>query len=708
MNLLSKLMFWKKNKIIINEAPTANSTKKSSGGQQITNANLKNFVVKAVGFSGDSSSGDFVSPDYDLSEIKTAAESDSYISIALRKYSELIFKAGYNIVSDNDAAAEYIESRLRMMSFTTNIPIDILFQQIAEDLIKYSNAFIAKSRVDTNQLGGIQAQGILDKKPVGGYFRLDPTTIQIKRDSNGTVQQYQQESGSDSATFKNTDMIHFYKNKEGGSAFGTPDIIPALEDVKLLRKIEGNVLDLIYRFAIPIYQMKVGIPEAGLMATDKEIDDAKTEIEKMASDGIIVTNERTDFKAIGAEGQAIDVSNYLSYFEKRVFSALNLSESQMGRGGAKQDADSMEEQVHQRVKFIQRTISIFIENFIFNELLLEGGFNPIYNEADIVKFQFNEINLDTKVKMETHAINQFQGNGISFPEMRKQLGLKSDNVDESLLYANMIQQKNALELVQAKLGVSSNSNSTSSNTGTSGPDKQQKTSGTAKNTISPTNQHGTTSVNIKESFSLTEESNTVKNIEKYKKNFAAIYKKYQDARNDICEHDVEINSILALTRDSISKDLKQRIQEEASNGVIKALNDINSSNKTISNKIIVKQLENKTDKILNNIFRDIKKRLKIAKLKEDKLFAFDAIEYRLRFLAEEIISKSYWFAYVKTCQQFNIPEVYVKFNNNKNNDDSEGRSCIVKTNAFTLDDIPPYNAYCSCKISTKGGYKSWH
>ena len=39
----------------------------------------------------------------------------------------------------------------------------------------------------------------------------------------------------------------------------------------------------------------------------------------MASDGIMVTNERTEFIAIGAEGEAIDVTGYLSYFEKRVF-----------------------------------------------------------------------------------------------------------------------------------------------------------------------------------------------------------------------------------------------------------------------------------------------------------------------------------------------------------------------------------------------------
>lgn len=703
MNLLSKITsFWKHKKI--QEAPKQTGSKNS---QQITNANIKNFIVKAVGFSGDgSNSGDFSPPSFDLNEIKTAALSDSYINVALRKYSQLVFKAGYSVVSDNDNAADYIESRLRMMSFTTNTPVDILFQQIIEDLLQYSNAFLVKSRVDPNQLGGIQAQGVLDKKPVGGYFRIDPTTIQIKTDKNGTVQQYQQEVGSQSAKFKSTDVIHFYSNKSGGDVFGTPDIIPALEDVKLLRKIEGNVLDLIYRFAIPIYQMKVGIPEAGLMATDKEIKDAKSEIEKLASDGIIVTNERTDFKTIGAEGQAIDVSSYLQYFEKRVFSALTLSEAMMGRGGAKQDADSMEEQVHDKVKYIQRIFSVFVENFIFNELLLEGGFNPIVNESDIVRFQFNEISLDTKVKMETHAINQFQGNGISFAEMRKQLGLKSDNVDESTLYANMIQQKNALELINAKMNNSGSStnntkdnNSKSANTGTSGPDKEQKVKGTADNIIQPANQHGKSSVNIKESYS----KKTQQNIEKYKKNFSSVYKKYETARNDTCEHNVEIVSILALTRDSIGKDLKIKIEQEASKGALKALKDIKPKDRTLNNKIIIKELEQKVDTVLNGIFKDIEKRLKHAETKEEKQSAFDAIEYRLRFLAEEIVLKSYWFAYIKTCNQFNVPEVYVMFHSGKENDDSIGRSSIVKTNSFTLDDIPPYNAYCSCKISMKGG-----
>lgn len=83
-------MFWKKKPVQIDEAPTTSSNKTSS--QQITNANIKNFVVKAVGFVNDTSNGDFASPEYDLSEIKDAIETDSYINIATKNIHSLFLK----------------------------------------------------------------------------------------------------------------------------------------------------------------------------------------------------------------------------------------------------------------------------------------------------------------------------------------------------------------------------------------------------------------------------------------------------------------------------------------------------------------------------------------------------------------------------------------------------------------------------------------
>lgn len=102
---------------------------------------------------------------------------------------QLIFKAGYKITSNNEAAVEYLQQRIKLMEFGTGIPFDIMLQEIARDMIYYSNSFWIKSRVDKIQ-GGLQVKSVLAKKPVGGYFRADPTIMEIKRDSDGTLSQY--------------------------------------------------------------------------------------------------------------------------------------------------------------------------------------------------------------------------------------------------------------------------------------------------------------------------------------------------------------------------------------------------------------------------------------------------------------------------------------------------------------------------------------
>lgn len=707
------LLFWRKKSKTIKpissdavsfaEAPAASKSKSA-----ITPANMKNFIVKAVGLMGGSRSQEFVSPDYDLSEIKKAAEADSYIKISLQKYSQLLFKAGYAITSQNDAAAEYIRARFRVMSFCTGTPIDVTLQELGNDVTKYSNAFLVKSRMDGAVMGGLQAKGILDTKPVGGYFRLDPTTVTIKRDKNGTVKQYQQEVENETKTFKPTDVIHFYMDREGGAAFGTPRVIAALEDVKLLRKIEGNILSLIYRFAIPLYQMKIGLPTAGLMATDTEINDAKTEVEKMAPDGILVTNERTEFHAIGAEGEALDATGYLNYFEKRCFTALNMSEAMMGRGGSKQDADSMEAQVHDTVKFIQRTMAIFIENMIINELLLEGGYNPIINEQDVVYFEFEEINLETKVKMETHALNLYQGNAIPYEEMRKNIGERADNVEESRLYANMIQQKNILEQIEAKIQGANQVAGAKQATlvvpgiGGNGKQKEPKPNGAAKSMMQPSNQYGTTSAKIKELYEAAQTDRirtTKRNIAHYRKKFKSVYKKYADARNDICVYQEHQDLILPLVKDQLARELKKHIAQAAEAGRQKAIAD---SGRQIQDRSELRMvlLDEIVERQLTNLFADIKSRLKSQHERSGMEAVFDVCEYRIRFLAEYIVPKAYWYSYARTCGQLGVKKLGIDFHGSSHEKD---RAAELDTKNIGVDDVPAYSAYCDCRLYIKAG-----
>ena len=165
----------------INETPTTHVDEQTVKKININSQKMKDFVVKAIG--GIQSHSDcrerFQRPEYNLWEIKEASESDSYVKIAFSKYSYLIYKAGASLKGE-DERVSYLEKRFRMMSFMTQKPMDILFQEIADDLVKYSNAFLIKRRVDA--IVGMNAKPVLADKVVGGYFRVDPASVKIKRD----------------------------------------------------------------------------------------------------------------------------------------------------------------------------------------------------------------------------------------------------------------------------------------------------------------------------------------------------------------------------------------------------------------------------------------------------------------------------------------------------------------------------------------------
>lgn len=654
-----------------------------SSSTQITQSNLKNFTIKAVGIAGNGTTTEYQSAEHDLSEIKDAIDTDSYLRIAVLKYAQLITKNGFKIISVNENALSYLQNRIRLMEFGTGVPFKVLIQGIAQDMAEYSNAFIVKSRVDKIQ-GGLQAKGVLDTKPVGGWFRIDPSTMQIKRDSTGTISGYQQDVDGTTKTFKSTDVVQFYTDKDAGNAFGTPRISVALDDVKILRKIEGHVLSLIYRFAIPLYQVKIGLPETNLMATDQEIKEAQKEIENMPSDGVIVTNERTEFNAIGAEGEAINLQPYLSYFENRVFSALNLSQSMMGRGGAKQDADSMEQQVHDQVKYFQSVMEAFIEVGMFNEILLEGGFNPVSNPDDAVHLIFNEISLDTKVKMENNVLTKYQGNLIEFGEARRELGLTADAVDTSQLYSNLITQTNARELLEIKLGASD----TTDNRTLNGKESEDKPNQAAQSKNMPSNQHGTFSANVKE---MTEATNAET---AYNKNYIDIHKKYTRLRNRVGER-------TGLTRDKfnsywndIHEMLRKYAADAAGRGALQY--DFTHHIDKQYEPFEIAQIETLIQRTVYALADDMYDKLKQKKDSVYRRSVVDTMAYRMRFVTEYVVQKSYWYGYALEAKKNGEKALTVHFHSEK---DREEHKSTISLSKISLSDIPPFHPYCQCKLN---------
>ena len=730
---MALLKFKSKNGRSFTEAPNKNST--------LNKNTYRKVLVKAASLlSGASKNRESLStPEYNLEEIKLACESDSYIKMALMKYSYMLFKAGYVLRSENEQASDYIKMRLNIMSFATKQPIDILFQECGDDLIKYSNAILVKSRVQ-QIMPGIKAAGFFKDKPVGGYFRVDPSTISVIKNESGQIKYYVQNVDGEEKKFDPLDVVHIYLDRESGNTFGTPRIIAALEDVKLLRRIEGHVVTMIYRFAMPLFQWIIGLPEQGFQATQKEIDDARAEIDNMALDGTVITNEKTTIKAIGAEGTALNAENYLKYFENRVFSALGVSESQMGRGGAKQDADSMESQAHDTVKHIQRTMSIFIQEYIINELLLEGGFNPILNEDDKVNFVFNEINLETKIKVENHEMAKFQSNMTTYKEMRRTLGKKED-VDLEDLYKFKIEVEadkrmtehktegtleitkqageNALnlqaanaetQLKVAKENAKAQANKPAGETApgkkSAGPNGNGKNKSTAPskdiaNKNTPENQYGKTSVKVKEAA-----SNVIRNKEKDREVYSSVYNKYYNLANDIIKHRDDIDILFPLTLDNMLMETKIYMNMASIEGINAATLDIRKIQKSIVTlptiRISMSLCEEAAKKSLEKLLKDVKKKVKDTEDPKKIKAIFESMEYRIRFMLEYVLPKMYWYSYLKTGQTLKYTHAVVEFNGSE---DEKEHSKYIDLDNINLDDIPPYHPFCDCKINFKKGAK---
>ncbi len=111
------------------------------------------------------------------------------------------------------------------------------------------------------------------------------------------------------------------------------------------------------------------------------------------------------------------------------------------------------------------------------------------------------------------------------------------------------------------------------------------------------------------------------------------------------------------------------------------------------------ELMEDVDKTLGHLFKDLTKKLKVAESKEEREHVFDSLEYRLRFLADTIVSKAKWYVYAKTCHELGVKKIYVHFA--KDSEDRKKHDYIVYTDNFGLDNIPAFHAYCSCTLGTR-------
>ena len=391
----------------------------------------KKVSSRALSYS-EKARGQWFRPEYDLQEIQIAQDTDGYIYKSIQLKVNRFMLSGWEWVGLSKEVTDYIKERIREIEILSGTPFSLLLSQTAQDLVRFSNCMWVKVRnpeASSGKKRKLPTGRLLD--PVAGYFILPFETLKFKQKANGEIkkiQQYMPDTGQ-SREFAPEDVIHFYTNKKPGFAMGTPELLPVVNDVALLRTIEEDVETLINTTLHPVFHWSVGndnLPERIGPDGVKETDVVKKTIDYMPAGGIFVTDHRHNIDAIGGEGRALRIEGYLDYFKKRVFAGLGVSSVDMGEGDTanRATAQTLSKRAIQDVEALQLYMKLFIDNFVVNELLLESEFGiKALKEENKVEIKFGVVDKEEETKLENQTIQLFLNKLITEPEARKRLRL---------------------------------------------------------------------------------------------------------------------------------------------------------------------------------------------------------------------------------------------------------------------------------------------
>lgn len=399
--------------------------------------------------------GHWHKPEYDFDEIQIAQDTDTLIFRSIQKKVHKVIVSGYGFTGKSKESRDYLVQRIKEMAIATDKPFTMLLFETFQDLFRYSNCFWVKQRSLDNSSGEEVdlGNGAL-RAPVAGYFVLPIETLEFKTKKDGSIKRIIQRCNGVETEWAAKDVIHFYTNKKPGFLVGTPEILPALEDVALLRRVEENIEDLIETNLFPVYHYKIGtdnMPERHSPNGTKETDAVRAKLEYMPAHGVYISDHRHTIEAIGSEGKALRIDFYLSYLLNRALIGLGTSGLDLGINGEanKSTAATLSKGLLIDIEAMTIIVKSFLEQYVITELLIEGGYDP-FDEEESVEIRFGVIDKEDRRADENQALQMYQGNTITLDEFREMIKISpwEDEYMERTFYKLFEEPNNLLKIAQ--------------------------------------------------------------------------------------------------------------------------------------------------------------------------------------------------------------------------------------------------------------------
>jgi hypothetical protein len=372
----------------------------------------------------------FVEPEYDLAEIYKAMDTESYMRLSYDKHEELILKGQWKLVGQNEQTLSYVLRRVAEISWSQDEPFERIIESGIEDLVESHNVFYVLARRDTGRLYKSRFGRML--APITGIFSPNSASMRPFIETSWKTQLkhikewWQITGGRIIKKFRPHNVVHMAFRKKKGHIFGTPYVVPVLDDILAMRRLEELVEILVHKHAFPFFHYRVGTEQEPAREFDdghSEVDDVRAEISSMPFEGGLVTPYRHEIVVLGTRNKAVNAEPYLKYFEARVLSGLNLSGIDIGRGETanRSTAQTMSKGLSDRCTRFQNFFSAWFTFKILDEFVYEIGVIP--SPENRVYLVFSTIDKEEERAHENHTLAMYQGSLITEVEARTKIGM---------------------------------------------------------------------------------------------------------------------------------------------------------------------------------------------------------------------------------------------------------------------------------------------
>jgi hypothetical protein len=364
--------------------------------------------------------------EYEMQEPFGIYDTEVYVKQAVNRRMSLMFRNGYEIISEREEHVDYINRRIENCAYVMRETFDSFLKNIIRNLLLSSNCFVLKIRKES--AAGVKKAKGTKKEPVAGFSIIPSHTIwpYLK---DGEIVKWRRfyETGQPYVDYDVDDIHHFKWDRKTGQIGGTPRTVGVRDDIFALRRLEENIELLFINHLFPLFHVKVGTeaaPATYAMDGSSEADLIKFQIENMPKEGVFVTDERVSVDVVGAKSESLDPKPIIDHYKSRIYIGLGMSALDMGEGAdaTRATADNISQNLKDAIKEDCENISSQLQMTIFRDWLLEAPYSMSFAGAVAsTKLVFHEIDLDNRIKEENHVMALFNNHLITEPEARKRL-----------------------------------------------------------------------------------------------------------------------------------------------------------------------------------------------------------------------------------------------------------------------------------------------